>query len=113
MAHRTKSVSLIVTLTSTMVCASAEDILTSRAHTKFTTKNTRLTKRKRRYSGSLAVRERERADTFIISTENATQVNRDQVSAASHLYLRSSGEYFDFALKTTCKKKTSHFTMQI
>ncbi len=54
-AHRTKSVSLIATLTSTMVCASAEDILTSRAHTKFTIKNTRLMNRKSRYSGSLGI----------------------------------------------------------
>lgn len=38
-----------------MVWASAEDILTSRAHTKFTTKNTRLMNRKSRYSGSLRV----------------------------------------------------------
>lgn len=56
MAHRTKSESLIATLTSTMVWASAEDILTSRAHTKFTTKNTRLKNRKTRYNGSLWAR---------------------------------------------------------
>lgn len=56
MAHRTKRVSLMATLTSTMVWVSAVDILTSRAQTKFTTKNTRLIKRKSRYSGSLCVR---------------------------------------------------------
>ncbi|KAG7230057.1 hypothetical protein INR49_009777 [Caranx melampygus] len=53
MAHSTNSESLMATLTSTMVWVSVEDILTSRAHTKFTTKNTRLMKRKSRYSGSL------------------------------------------------------------
>lgn len=56
MAHRTKRVSLMATLTSTMVWVSAADILTSRAQTKFTTKNTTLIKRKSRYSGSLCVR---------------------------------------------------------
>lgn len=47
-AHRTNSVSLMATRTSTMVEARAEDILTRRAHTRFTAKNSTLMKRKSR-----------------------------------------------------------------
>lgn len=53
MAHRTKRESLMVTLTRTMVWTSAKDVLTCRAHTRFTTKNSRLMIRKIRNKGSL------------------------------------------------------------
>lgn len=30
----------------------------------------------------------------------------NEVTACSYLYLKSSGAYFDFALKTTCKEES-------